>query len=246
MHRVDTLTAAEALPASNPAGTPGYFTQGDLLNGIPATVPGQDWFNAVQEELVNIVEEAEIVPDKGDNTQILQALNALIEIARQSAIVAAVAATPPVGAEMFWPTEVVPDGWLEENGASLLRSAYPGLFSVIGTMYGAADGTHFNLPDMRGKFPRIWAHGQATDPDRAARTAPTAPGATIAAGDHVGTEQDHAIEAHTHSVSTTAPANNGGDVSILQVNTVSSTQTGSTGGNETRPINAYRMMIIKC
>jgi len=39
------------------------------------------------------------------------------------------------------------------DGASLLRSDYPDLFTVIGTTYGAADGTHFNVPDLRGRIP---------------------------------------------------------------------------------------------
>jgi len=43
-----------------------------------------------------------------------------------------------------------PAGWLLCNGQSLVRTDYPGLFSVIGTTFGAADATHFNVPDMRG------------------------------------------------------------------------------------------------
>jgi len=43
--------------------------------------------------------------------------------------------------------------WLLCDGASLLRSDYPDLFGVIGTTYGAADGTHFNIPDLRGRIP---------------------------------------------------------------------------------------------
>lgn len=38
--------------------------------------------------------------------------------------------------------------WLVCSGSSLLRADYPDLFAVIGTTYGAADGTHFNLPDL--------------------------------------------------------------------------------------------------
>lgn len=43
-----------------------------------------------------------------------------------------------------------PPGYLEEDGTSYLRTAYPGLFQEIGTAFGAADGTHFNVPDSRG------------------------------------------------------------------------------------------------
>lgn len=44
-----------------------------------------------------------------------------------------------------------PLGALICDGSSVLRSAYPALFAVIGTTYGSVDGTHFTLPDMRGR-----------------------------------------------------------------------------------------------
>ena len=45
----------------------------------------------------------------------------------------------------------VPDGALLCDGASYLRTNLPDLFTVIGTTYGATDGTHFNVPDLRGR-----------------------------------------------------------------------------------------------
>jgi microcystin-dependent protein len=44
-----------------------------------------------------------------------------------------------------------PAGWLPCDGSSRLRSDYPTLFAAIGTLYGAADVDHFNLPDLRGR-----------------------------------------------------------------------------------------------
>ncbi len=45
-----------------------------------------------------------------------------------------------------------PTGYLIENGAAISRSTYANLFAVIGTTYGAGDGsTTFNLPDSRGR-----------------------------------------------------------------------------------------------
>lgn len=41
--------------------------------------------------------------------------------------------------------------WLVCDGSSLLRADYPELFTVIGTTYGAVDGSHFNIPDTRGR-----------------------------------------------------------------------------------------------
>lgn len=46
---------------------------------------------------------------------------------------------------------VAPNGWLLCRGQSLLRSAYPRLFTAIGTVYGAVDSTHFSLPAAQGR-----------------------------------------------------------------------------------------------
>lgn len=78
MQRVDTSTAAAALPTNDPNGTPGYFTKGDPVGGTPATVPGQDWFNTVQEELAGIVLAAGLTLNKSDRSQVLQALRMLM------------------------------------------------------------------------------------------------------------------------------------------------------------------------
>jgi len=59
----------------------------------------------------------------------------------------------PVGSVQMWPTNTPPTDWLVCNGASLLRADYADLFAIIGTVYGAVDGTHFNLPDMRDRSP---------------------------------------------------------------------------------------------
>lgn len=98
-----------------------------------------------------------------------------------------------------WPTETPPTGWLARNGASLLMTDYPELYAVLGKLYGSADATHFNLPNDMGRFTRLWDHAKGTDPDRATRTKPTATGATILDGDHVGTEQPDAYDSHGHT-----------------------------------------------
>lgn len=46
-----------------------------------------------------------------------------------------------------------PAGWLRCDGASYLRATYAILFSAIGTAFGMVDGTHFNVPDLRGRMP---------------------------------------------------------------------------------------------
>ena len=44
-----------------------------------------------------------------------------------------------------------PAGWLLCRGQSLLRTAYPRLFAAVGTTFGAADSTHFNVPNLQGR-----------------------------------------------------------------------------------------------
>lgn len=45
-----------------------------------------------------------------------------------------------------------PSGWLLCYGQAVSRTTYANLFAVIGTTYGAGDGsTTFNLPDLRGR-----------------------------------------------------------------------------------------------
>jgi len=48
-------------------------------------------------------------------------------------------------------TAHIPDGSLLCDGSSYLRADFPDLFTVIGTTYGATDGTHFNVPDLLGR-----------------------------------------------------------------------------------------------
>ncbi|WP_074118458.1 tail fiber protein [Bradyrhizobium sp. AS23.2] len=59
----------------------------------------------------------------------------------------------PAGALVPFAGTSAPSGWLLCFGQSLLRTDYPALFAAVGTTYGAADGTHFTLPDMRGRIP---------------------------------------------------------------------------------------------
>lgn len=57
-------------------------------------------------------------------------------------------ADAPVGAIIPYGGSTAPTGWLICNGAAVSRTTYSDLFAVIGTKYGAGDGsTTFNLPD---------------------------------------------------------------------------------------------------
>lgn len=62
--------------------------------------------------------------------------------------------TLPLGAIIPFPGGTIPENYLLCDGSAVSRTTYSLLFNVIGTIYGAGDGsTTFNLPDMRGRVP---------------------------------------------------------------------------------------------
>jgi len=58
----------------------------------------------------------------------------------------------PTGALLDWAGSSAPSGYLLCDGSAVSRFIYPDLFGVIGTLYGAGDGSStFNLPDFQGR-----------------------------------------------------------------------------------------------
>jgi phage-related tail fiber protein len=75
--------------------------------------------------------------------------------------------TVPPGTLIFHCGNTAPAGFLKANGATISRSTYADLFAALGTTFGAGNGsTTFNLPDLRGEFPRGWDDGRGVDSGR--------------------------------------------------------------------------------
>lgn len=149
-----------------------------------------------------------------------------------------------VGEVKMWPTETVPDGWLECNGQAVSRTTYAALFAVISDDYGNGDGsTTFNLPKISGRTVRGWDHGEGVDPDAASRT-DRGDGTT---GDHVGTKQADEFKEHHHDLKILKISASG---SLRWVVNVSGGWVGdyteNVGGAESRGKNIAMMFIIKC
>lgn len=143
----------------------------------------------------------------------------------------------PPGAVFWFPTNTVPAGYLECNGAAVSRSTYAALNAVAaaisyGAPFGVGDGsTTFNLPDLRGYFLRAWDDSAGVDPGRT-----------------IGSIQADAVIAHTHTIN----LNTGGQGATNAGNTAQQVGTNSTtngqspaGGTETRPKNVALMPVIK-
>jgi len=143
-----------------------------------------------------------------------------------------------------------PTGWLLCDGTLKVRTDYPALFAVLGTKCGYLTANDFYLPDFRGRFLRGWDNAIGRDPDRASRTAMATNGAT---GDAIGSIQTDTYKNHSHTFSDTytnysqTSANGGtgntGATGILEQ--ADTTANSTTGGTETRPINASVNYIIK-
>lgn len=184
---------------------------------------------------------------------------------------AAVAASlVPSGTVQFYASTVAPTGWLKANGAAVSRTAYAALFTAIGTIYGAGDGaTTFNLPDLRGEFPRGWDDGRGIDSNRAIGTAQAQ---AYLSHNHGVSDPGHAHgvwdPGHAHYLNYQIPLNTGdtdrgGTSSIFSIDnsiipTTAANTTGiqiygsptyisiqNSGGTETRPRNIALLAIIK-
>ena len=58
------------------------------------------------------------------------------------------------GSIQMYAGSTAPSGWLICDGSAVSRDDYANLFSVIGTTYGAGDGsTTFNIPNLKGRVP---------------------------------------------------------------------------------------------
>jgi microcystin-dependent protein len=80
-----------------------------------------------------------------------------------AAAAAAAVATVPVGAYLDYDGATDPSDprFLIADGRSVLRSAYPAYFTLIGTRYGAADGTHFNIGNAQERVIVAYKSGSA-------------------------------------------------------------------------------------
>lgn len=60
--------------------------------------------------------------------------------------------TFPIGAIVPYVSDTMPTNWLLCDGDAISRTEYAELFSIIGTTFGAGDGsTTFNLPNLKGR-----------------------------------------------------------------------------------------------
>lgn len=171
------------------------------------------------------------------------------QIATTAFAMGAAALVMPSGAMLQWPTSSAPTGFLLCDGSSVSRTIYSALFAVIGTTFGAGDGTTtFTLPDFDNRFPvgagdlySVGGTGGSKD-------------AVVVSHTHTATQ-----DAHTHTVPLyNSGTSSGPDETLhrargsLDAQTTSSAQpsisvstTGESGTNKNLPPYLSVYFIIK-
>ena len=170
----------------------------------------------------------------------------------------------PTGAVFCMAVATVPNGYFECAGQQISRVTYSALFAVIGTQYGAGNGSStFNLPDLRGEFVRGFDNGRGVDSGRS-----------------IGSSQSGQNLSHDHDADASATSNvsdpghrhpsrgygndddggnqyTGSGNNDVRSNAIEDATTGisvatnvsidvdNDGGNEARPRNIAMMYIIK-
>jgi microcystin-dependent protein len=150
---------------------------------------------------------------------------------------AAPAGGNPAGTVIFYGANAAPTGFLKANGAAVSRSTYSDLFTAISTTFGVGDGsTTFNVPDLRGYFPRGWADDGSIDSGRSFGT--TQASTTINSG--IGDEDSDG----GYTVQNLMSNNDGSDGTVTaKRNANNGTYTATR--RKIRPVNLALLACIK-
>ena len=121
----------------------------------------------------------------------------------------------PSGTIVAYGAASAPTGWLLCDDSAVSRSTYARLFAVIGTGYGAGDGsTTFNVPDLRDKVPL----GKGTNNDTLGTTTGSASASSV-------------LASATKTGVTTAASNSGTGTTGTGTTGTGTTGTGTSGNS---------------
>lgn len=123
---------------------PGAVTTPKIANGaVTAEKLNDSVFSGLTQETPNVSDFIPFADTSDENKKKKGLLNAILALAT------------PTGAILEFGSDVAPSGFLNCDGKAVSRDTFSTLFGVIGTRYGAGDGsTTFNVPDRRWNFAR--------------------------------------------------------------------------------------------
>lgn len=270
MDRINTPTKAVDLFGAGKHG----FKNGDLALGIIPTDCNAEFFNAIQEELLAVIEGNSIVPDAGSRTQLYQALQAMSGIRKYTTG----QALPTANVGPIWHDDynsIMTWQAFTANGAAytgyasllvggLLMDTQPtarqgyvksGVSNLSRTTYAALRnwGLHHGVLVASG----VWAAGAFAFKDNVDGTTFTVADVRgefprfwddsrgVDTGRVFGSWQADELKYHVHNIPAVT-SGTGGTFVIREGNSGSSNfDTASYGGNETRSRNAAFLASIK-
>ncbi|MEN1835481.1 phage tail protein [Pseudomonas lijiangensis] len=156
----------------------GKFVDENTVSGAPGSLISANWGNAVTDELLAVIQAAQIEPSEGDLDQLLEAIRYIVQddayakervynkeeidtLLKNNNVV-------PIGMMVPFPVSAIPAGFLEVDGSLQNSATYPDLAAYLGTRFNLAGDPagYFRLPESRGEFLRGWDHGRGIDADR--------------------------------------------------------------------------------
>jgi microcystin-dependent protein len=135
----------------------------------------------------------------------------------------------PTATIVPWSASSIPTGFLECNGAAVSRSTYSALFAIVGTTYGAGDGSStFLLPDIQDNVPLGKSGTKALASTGGANTV-TATG-NVGGSTANATLSESQLGSHDHSATGSNTGFTGGTPLFqLGSNPATGTNTGNAG-----------------
>lgn len=110
----------------------GSFTEGNPGTGVPATQITDDWLNASQEEMVNVIQFDGTALNKADNTQLLTAIKKMMPKRWGVSIIGSNCSTL---AEFDAATPYTIDDIFTHNGGIMYTNSIQGAFSILFSMF---------------------------------------------------------------------------------------------------------------
>jgi microcystin-dependent protein len=141
----------------------------------------------------------------------------------------------------------LPGGFLLCDGSAVSRGTFPGLFSIIGTTWGAGDGsTTFNVPDLRNRF--VYGQGANATGATGGANQITLDVSQLPAHSHTVSDPGH-VHIATVSANTNTAGSGAGSVTVGDTQSaltgISIDNTGSGSPIDIRPAYAVATWIIK-
>lgn len=129
----------------------------------------------------------------------------------------------PTGTITTWSDSSIPSGFLECDGSNVSRSTYSALFAIVGTTYGAGDGSStFGLPNLQDNVAVGKSNNKALASTGGANTV-TATG-NISGSTANATLSESQLASHDHNITVNA---GGGGTAVISRNLGSSGNVNS-------------------